>query len=110
VPLRLVRYVDRPSAPSARDVIGVLYLDSRDHGVAKSWSALPALETLSAEAGLAIENARLYREAIDKARFEQELKLAAAFQRALLPTPALRRGAQSPGSARQCVFQSGERS
>jgi serine phosphatase RsbU (regulator of sigma subunit)/pSer/pThr/pTyr-binding forkhead associated (FHA) protein len=88
VPLRLVHYVDRAQEAGARDVIGVLYLDSRDHGVAKSWSSLATIETLSTEAGLAIENARLYREALDKAKFEQELKLAGAFQRALLPVPS----------------------
>ena len=51
-----------------------------------------ALETLSAEAALAIENARLYREALDKAKFEQELKVAAAIQRALLPAASVDRG------------------
>ena len=44
-----------------------------------------ALETLSAEAAIAIENARLYREALDKAKIEQELKVAAAIQQSLLP-------------------------
>src|SRR6516162_6202711 len=39
------------------------------------------------EAAIAIENARLYREALDKAKFEQELKVAAAIQQSLLPTP-----------------------
>ena len=53
--------------------------------------AVAALDTLSAEAALAIENARLYREALDKAKFEQELKVAAAIQQALLP-PANRDG------------------
>src|SRR2546423_3758206 len=42
---------------------------------------------LSAEAALAIENARLYRQALDKAKYEQELKVAAAIQRGLLPAP-----------------------
>jgi sigma-B regulation protein RsbU (phosphoserine phosphatase) len=63
----------------------VLYLDSRERGALRSASALSALETLSAEAALAIENARLYREALDRAKFEQELKVAAAIQQALLP-------------------------
>jgi sigma-B regulation protein RsbU (phosphoserine phosphatase) len=63
----------------------VLYLDSRERGALKSASAQSALETLSAEAALAIENARLYREALDKAKFEQELKVAAAIQQSLLP-------------------------
>src|SRR5207244_7239740 len=54
-------------------------------GALKSASSQAALETLSAEAALAIENARLYREALDKAKFEQELKVAAAIQQSLLP-------------------------
>jgi serine phosphatase RsbU (regulator of sigma subunit) len=84
-PLRLVRYVERAEQRGADEIIGVLYLDSRDRGALKSASAQSALETLSAEAALAIENARLYREALDKAKFEQELKVAAAIQQSLLP-------------------------
>jgi sigma-B regulation protein RsbU (phosphoserine phosphatase) len=84
-PLRLVRYVERAEQRGADEIIGVLYLDSRERGALKSASAQSALETLSAEAALAIENARLYREALEKAKFEQELKVAAAIQQALLP-------------------------
>jgi sigma-B regulation protein RsbU (phosphoserine phosphatase) len=71
----------------ADEIIGVLYLDSRERGALRSAHAQSALETLSAEAALAIENARLYREALDKAKFEQELKVAAAIQQSLLPPP-----------------------
>ena len=91
-PLRLVRYVERAEQRGADEIIGVLYLDSRERGALKSAPALSALETLSAEAALAIENARLYREALEKAKFEQELKVAAAIQQALLP-PGNRAGA-----------------
>jgi len=91
-PLRLVRYVERADQRTAEESIGVLYLDSRERGALKSQSAQTALETLSAEAALAIDNARLYREALDKAKFEQELKVAAAIQQSLLP-PANREGA-----------------
>src|SRR5262249_37755926 len=77
-PLRLVRYVERIEQKGPTELIGVLYLDSRERGALKSTAAQSALETLSAEAALAIENARLYREALDKAKFEQELKVAAA--------------------------------
>src|SRR5258708_6086385 len=84
-PLRLVRYVEKADQKVAEQIIGVLYLDSRERGALRSASAQAALETLSAEAALAIENARLYREALDKAKFEQELKVAAAIQQALLP-------------------------
>ena len=84
-PLRLVRYVDRADQKQPEELIGVLYLDSRDQTVLRSASSQAALETLGAEMALAIENARLYREALDKAKFEQELKVAAAIQQALLP-------------------------
>ncbi len=84
-PLRLVRYVERAEQRGADELIGVLYLDSRERGALRSASAQSALETLSAEAALAIENARLYREALDKAKFEQELRVAAAIQQSLLP-------------------------
>jgi sigma-B regulation protein RsbU (phosphoserine phosphatase) len=85
-PLRLVRYVERAEQKGAEEIIGVLYLDSRERGALRSASSVAALDTLSAEAALAIENARLYREALDKAKFEQELKVAASIQQALLPT------------------------
>src|SRR4029077_3448746 len=84
-PLRLIRYVERADQKGADEIIGVLYLDSRQRGARRALSAQSALETLSAEAALAIENARLYREALDKAKFEQELKVAAAIQQSLLP-------------------------
>ncbi len=84
-PLRLVRYVERAEQRIGDQTVGVLYLDSRERGALKSASSRTALETLSAEAALAIENARLYREAMEKAKFEQEMKVAAAIQQALLP-------------------------
>ncbi len=89
-PLRLVRYIERADDKPGEQAIGVLYLDSRERGALVSASARSALEMLSAEAALAIENARLYRQALDKAKYEQELKVAAAIQRGLLPTPNVR--------------------
>src|SRR4051812_33394946 len=91
-PLRLVRYVERADQKGADEIIGVLYLDSRERTALRSVHAQAALDTLSAEAALAIENARLYREALDKAKFEQELRVAAAIQQSLLPV-ATREGA-----------------
>ena len=46
------------------------------------------METLANEAASAIENARLYREAQQKATLEQDLRTAKAFQQALLPKAA----------------------
>jgi sigma-B regulation protein RsbU (phosphoserine phosphatase) len=90
-PLRLVRFVEKAEQRGADESIGVLYLDSRDRGL-KSQSAQSALETLAGEAAMAIENARLYKEVLEKAKFEQELKVAAAIQQSLLP-PGSRDGA-----------------
>jgi serine phosphatase RsbU (regulator of sigma subunit) len=84
-PLRLVRYLDRPDMPSEARTIGVLYLDSREKGTLLSPHTRTALDTLATEAGVAIENARLYRETLEKARIEHELRIAAEIQRALLP-------------------------
>jgi sigma-B regulation protein RsbU (phosphoserine phosphatase) len=84
-PLRLVRYVDRADASSEQKRIGVLYLDSREKGTLTSRATLAALDTLATEAAVAIENARLYRDSMEKARIEQELRIASQIQQSLLP-------------------------
>jgi sigma-B regulation protein RsbU (phosphoserine phosphatase) len=86
IPLRAVRFIDRADQkePEAKN-IGVLYLDSREKGSLLAPHTRTALDTLATEAGVAIENARLYRETLEKARIEHELKIAAEIQRALLP-------------------------
>jgi phosphoserine phosphatase RsbU/P len=91
-PLKLVRYLDKADMPNVERRIGVLYLDSRERGSLLSRAARAALETLATEAAVAIENARLYRETLEKARMEQELRIAAEIQQALLPEPR-RKGA-----------------
>jgi serine phosphatase RsbU (regulator of sigma subunit)/pSer/pThr/pTyr-binding forkhead associated (FHA) protein len=108
-PLRLVRYVERADDKPAEEIIGVLYLDSRERGALGSSSVRSALEMLSAEAALAIENARLYREALDKAKYERELKVAADIQRALLPAPTVD-GAffTTAGSSAPCLAVGGD--
>lgn len=86
VPLRLVRYVEAAEVAAAGETrIGVLYLDSRERGSLLSTSTRAALETLATEAAVAIENARLYRETLEKARLDQEIRIAAEIQQALLP-------------------------
>ena len=85
VPLKLVRYVDRADDVAVEKRIGVLYLDSREKGSFLSGSTRGALETLATEAAVAIENARLYRETMEKAKMEQEMRIAAEIQQALLP-------------------------
>jgi sigma-B regulation protein RsbU (phosphoserine phosphatase) len=85
VPLKLIRYVDAPAVVEQPRRIGVLYLDGRDKGTLLSRETRAALETLAAEAALAIDNARLYRDALEKARLEQQMTIGAQIQRALLP-------------------------
>jgi GAF domain-containing protein len=80
VPLGLVHYADRQAIIEQPKRIGVLYLDGQDKGTLLSPTTRAALETLAGEAALVIENARLYREAIEKARLEQQLKIAAEIQ------------------------------
>jgi sigma-B regulation protein RsbU (phosphoserine phosphatase) len=85
-PLRLVRYVERAEEPVTSANIGVLYLDSSDRGRFSS-SVSVAVEALATEAATAIENARLYREAMEKAKIDEELRTASNIQQALLPEP-----------------------
>ena len=93
VPLHLMRFSDAVSAPAeaappaeeeARR-IGVLYLDGRDKAKLLSPSTEGALETLANEAAVAIQNAELYRMALENARLEREMQTAARIQQALLP-------------------------
>src|SRR6185503_3213260 len=75
-PLRLVRYVERAEDRVADKVIGVLYVDSRERRAIRSDAARATLHPLGNEAAVAIENARLYREAVERAKLEQEMKVA----------------------------------
>lgn len=87
LPLNLVRYIEAAESVEEDRRIGVLYLDGQARGTLISPDTLSMLETLAAEASVAIENARLYREQADKMRLEQEMAIAAKIQRAMLPKP-----------------------
>ena len=85
VPLRALQYLEGDKAAHEERRIGVLYLDSRERGALLSSSTQTALETLATEAAVAIENARLYRYALERAKLDQEMLIAAEIQQALLP-------------------------
>ncbi len=85
VPLHLVRLVEAADAHPDERRLGVLYLDGRKAGALLSETVRSGLETLAGEAAVAIQNARLYRAAVEKARIDQELHIAADIQRMLLP-------------------------
>ncbi|HEX5069548.1 MAG TPA: SpoIIE family protein phosphatase [Vicinamibacterales bacterium] len=92
VPLNFVRYVESNEARGDDQRIGVLYLDSREKGTLLSETTRGALETLAAEASVAIENARLYRDKLEKAKLEREMQIAAEIQQSLLPKPRVSLG------------------
>ena len=79
-PLNVVQY----GADAVERRIGVLYLDSRERGYLQTVGVLHAL---AVEAAVVIENARLYKEVVEKERAAQELRIAAEIQNALLPPP-----------------------
>ena len=88
MPLRLVRYVESVESTVEDKRVGVLYLDSREKGKLMSSGTRATLETLAAEAAVAIDNAQFYNTALEKARLDQEMATAAQIQQALLPTPS----------------------
>lgn len=92
VPLAFVHYVESAEARGDDKRIGVLYLDSKERGRLLSDGTRAGIETLAAEAAVAIQNARLYRENLEKTRMEQEIRIAAEIQQALLPKPRVSLG------------------
>jgi sigma-B regulation protein RsbU (phosphoserine phosphatase) len=113
VPLSLVHFRERRKDISAvgsdERRIGVLYLDSRDKAALHSRVTSAALETLAREAAVAIENTRLYRQALEKVQIEQELRIAAEMQQALLPARR-RQGAnyEAVGAMVSCLAIGGD--
>jgi phosphoserine phosphatase RsbU/P len=66
-------------------VIGVIYVDNRlQAGIFKN-EDLELLNAIASTAAIAIENARLYKVAVDKGRMERELQMARRVQGSLLP-------------------------
>jgi serine phosphatase RsbU (regulator of sigma subunit) len=101
VPLRLLRYVDQVDAAPEPRRIGVLYLDGRGTTRLLSLDTQVGVESLATEAAVAIDNARLYREAVEKGRLDNELRIAAAMQQALRPARSHRGAGFEIASASQ---------
>lgn len=83
VPLQVGAY----GQSDASRTIGVLYLDGRERGALLSPATRASLEAFATQAALAIDSARLYAEAAEKAKLERDLRVAAEIQRGLLPDP-----------------------
>ena len=66
-------------------IFGVMTVLNRLDGSLFSESDKELLETFAAQAALAIENAKLLKEALEKERLERELQVAAEIQQRILP-------------------------
>jgi len=75
------------SAPMIRQgrLIGVIYVDTAMRAGNFSQADRDLLSAVAGQAGIALENARLYTVAVEKGRIEKELQLAADIQHSLLP-------------------------
>lgn len=68
------------------DVLGVIYIDSQVPGeIYYTQDDLELMKGIAAQAALAIENARLNRQVIERQKLEKELELARSIQVNLLP-------------------------
>jgi sigma-B regulation protein RsbU (phosphoserine phosphatase) len=65
--------------------IGLVYVDNRLHVGLFNEGHRDLLSAFASQAGVAIDNARLYKVAVEKGRMEKELQMAKDIQRGLLP-------------------------
>jgi sigma-B regulation protein RsbU (phosphoserine phosphatase) len=69
-------------------VIGVIYVDSRLQAGIFTPADLELLTAIASSAAIAVENARLYRDAVEKGRLDRELQMARDLQAGLLARDA----------------------
>ena len=69
-----------------RRAVGVIYVDRRSPTHHFTDQDLSLFESLAGHATIAIDNARLYEEALEKRRIEEELGVAHRIQQSLLPS------------------------
>ena len=67
------------------NIIGVIYVDRRSPTRFFTAQDLALFESFASHAALAIENARLFEEALEKRRMETDLEVAREIQQSLLP-------------------------
>jgi phosphoserine phosphatase RsbU/P len=66
-------------------IVGVIYVDTSMRSGNFSQADAELLSSIAGQAGIALENARLYRVAVEKGRMERELQMASEIQQTLLP-------------------------
>ncbi len=96
VPLRLSHFSDDAAPPpgdyqtgtgddgDTSRILGVLYVDRRSPTRHFGDQDLAVLESFAGHAAIAIDNARLYEEALEKRRLEEDVRVANRIQRSLL--------------------------
>lgn len=67
------------------EVLGVIFVDNRFQNGIFTREDLELLTSIASSAGIAIDNARLYRIAVEKGRMEREMQMAREVQRNLIP-------------------------
>jgi sigma-B regulation protein RsbU (phosphoserine phosphatase) len=67
------------------ETLGVIYVDNRFQNGIFTQADLELLTSIASSAGIAIDNARLYRIAVEKGRMERELQMAREVQISLIP-------------------------
>jgi len=73
-----------PLRNKERDIIGVFQILNKKNGAFNQQDAV-FLDALSTHAAIALENARLYQDALEKKRLEGEISVAREIQQRLLP-------------------------
>ncbi|MCK5242276.1 SpoIIE family protein phosphatase [bacterium] len=68
------------------EIVGIIYLDNRLVSGLFTADDLILMDSFAVQAGISIENARLYRAVQDKARMAEELRLGQEIQMSLVPT------------------------
>lgn len=66
-------------------LVGVVYVDTSMQSGMFTQSDADLVQAFAGQAGVALENARLYAVAVEKGRMERELQMAREIQRSLLP-------------------------
>ena len=66
-------------------ILGVIYVDNRLQAGIFTHSDLELLSAIASNAAIAIDNARLYKLAVEKGRLERELQMARQVQASLIP-------------------------
>ncbi len=66
-------------------MVGVVYVDTAMKAGSFTQSDRDLLNAVAGQAGIALENARLYTVAVEKGRLERELQMASEIQQSLLP-------------------------